>query len=349
MYNGHFNNQSGGSSQSNSHHVSNPPVSAELRAHILQQQQHLDEQQRLIDQQQARLARERMQLAEIARQQALDAQALQLQAEIAAGEEAKRKLDLLLNQQRNRASNAVVPSTFVDPRQLNTTYEPTPSTSKIVAVEEDQHSHLSPSARASTNSYGKSTTANTNVGNYMSFNNPHHHHQPTQQTTSGQQQRPQAPVSNQQKGYIPQQWTQSSQSQPQIQTFQQPIQQQSATHPQQQQHVPVGSHLSNRQGYQVVAGHQQQSQQLQNAVGQHQRGTSHQVQSTSSSHLRQPSSSTSSIQSPSTIHQAAPQVPTTKLNNGSRLNPSLSGSSVNTAQNASSAASSQTQVPKVCG
>ena len=75
-------------------------------------------------------------------------------------------------------------------------------------------------------------------------------------------------------------------------------QQQSTTHTQQQQsHTPVGSHLSDRQSYQVGAG---QSRQFQSAAGQRQRGTTHQVQSTSSSHPSQLSSSTSSIKPPST-------------------------------------------------
>ncbi|KAJ3992515.1 hypothetical protein F5050DRAFT_1788242 [Lentinula boryana] len=95
---------------------------------------YLEDRQRKINEEQARLNMDAMQLAEMARQEAI----ARLQAEVASGEEARRKLEAL-------RQGALASSSSANSYQI-ATYEPTPSTSRIVSAEEEQRSSVNPNA-----------------------------------------------------------------------------------------------------------------------------------------------------------------------------------------------------------
>ncbi|KAJ3895588.1 hypothetical protein GG344DRAFT_61993 [Lentinula edodes] len=194
MYNGYVPNKAGETSDHQNYPLPANNAAAQLvisKADALTVSQiYLEDQQRKINEAQARLNMERAHLVEIARQQAMEAH---LNAEIAAGEEAKQRSLLSMN-----SSNVY---------QLPT-YEPTPSTTRIVPVE-DEHRQVAAIFIVSYSSAQGNTWSNSSIVPNMSMRpnanaTPNHPHR-TQQTNlqnlgpqshyvAGAQARPQVPA-----------------------------------------------------------------------------------------------------------------------------------------------------------
>ncbi|KAJ3800362.1 hypothetical protein GGU11DRAFT_773411 [Lentinula aff. detonsa] len=166
---------------------------------------YLEDRQRKINEEQARLNMDAMQLAEMARQEAI----ARLQAEVASGEEAKRKLEAL-------RQGALVSSSSANSYQI-ATYEPTPSTTQIVLAEEEQRSSVNPNANWLRNS--KISTTQSVTPSYSS--NYQYQTQRSYPPGSGQQfipaqSRPQVPAlahQHQQRQVYPSQSSTSAQPQ----------------------------------------------------------------------------------------------------------------------------------------
>ncbi|KAJ3923739.1 hypothetical protein F5877DRAFT_74076 [Lentinula edodes] len=194
MYNGYVPHKAGETSDHQNYPVPANNAAAQLvisKADALTVSQiYLEDQQRKINEAQARLNMERAHLVEIARQQAMEAH---LNAEIAAGEEAKLEA---LNFERQRSLGSMNSSNVY---QLPT-YEPTPSTTRIVPVEDEHRQYSGAQGNTWSNSSivpNMSMRPNANA-------TPNHPHR-TQQTNlqnlgpqshyvAGAQARPQVPA-----------------------------------------------------------------------------------------------------------------------------------------------------------
>ncbi|KAJ4479120.1 hypothetical protein J3R30DRAFT_3474239 [Lentinula aciculospora] len=204
MYNGYVQNQSGGPSRQQIRQAASNHDTAPSPGFVLSKtdaltagQIYLEDQQRKIDEAQARLNIDRMHLAKVARREAIEAQ---LRAEIAAGEEAKRRLEALsFDRQRslvlmNSANSYQMP-----------TYEPTPPTSQIVPIDEENRSPVVPNVQRNTwlntsNVPAVSMPPNASTSNHNSHYQrqvqPSNPQTPGQQShlTAGTQARPQLPA-----------------------------------------------------------------------------------------------------------------------------------------------------------
>ncbi|KAJ3972125.1 hypothetical protein EV361DRAFT_164574 [Lentinula raphanica] len=282
MHNGNAPKQSTNSQQSaNSYGNPQSPFTLSNADILSAGRIYLEDRQRKINEEQARLNMDALQFAEMARQEAV----ARLQAEIAAGEEAKRQLEALTRQ------SAPVPMNAVTSYQIPPTYEPTPSTTRIVPVEEEQKSPLTSS--------GKWPNTSKVPSNYPSYQ---YQTQQPNPPSAGQQFTFVQVGSSQAPATIPQQrpaYNSQSSASAQTQQYTQP-----------RQPPPAQSSISQKQQYQSF------STQSQFSTQQHQRPISQQTSSSTPYQSFFNSQSTVNPPTRATISSTQPQRPASSSTTG---------------------------------